>query len=92
MRVFSAKLGLRIFLDIMAKTKLRILCLGASLVAGYSSMGAVYHPFSQHLAKVLGMMMPEAEIETVVDGVPGDRVTTGTFLKRMQKHCELPWA
>lgn len=74
--------------EIMAKTKLRILCLGASLVAGYSSMGAVYHPFSHHLAKVLGTIMPEVEVETIVDGVPGDRVTTGTFLERMQKHCE----
>lgn len=74
--------------DAMPPKKLRILCLGASLVAGYSSNGAVYRPFSHHVVKMLGMIMPEADIETVVDGLPGDRVTTGLFLERMQKHCE----
>lgn len=68
--------------------KIRILFLGASLVAGYSSNGAVYHPFSQHVVKMLGTIMPDAKIETVVDGVPGDMVTRGKFLERMQRHCE----
>lgn len=71
----------------MAPKKIRILFLGASLVAGYSSMGAVYHPFSQNVVKMLGTIMPDTEIETVVDGVPGDLVTRGTFRERMQKHC-----
>lgn len=71
----------------MSPQKIRILFLGASLVAGYSSLGAVYHPFSQNVVKMLSMVMPGTEIETVVDGVPGDLVTRGTFLKRMQKHC-----
>lgn len=51
-------------------------------------MGAVYHPFSNHVVKLLNMTMPGVDVEIVVDGVPGDRVTTGTFVKRMQKHCE----
>lgn len=71
----------------MAPKKIRILFLGASLVAGYSSLGAVYHPFSQNVVKMLGTIMPDTEIETVVDGVPGDLVTRGTFRERMQKHC-----
>lgn len=71
----------------MAPKKIRILFLGASLVAGYSSMGAVYHPFSQDVVKMLGTIMPDTQIETVVDGVPGDLVTRGTFRERMQKHC-----
>ncbi|KAG8158022.1 hypothetical protein KVR01_012294 [Diaporthe batatas] len=70
----------------MSTKKIRILFLGASLVAGYSCMGAVYHPFSQHVASMLGTILPDTKIETVVDGVPGDMVTRGRFLERMQKH------
>ncbi|KUI54970.1 hypothetical protein VP1G_02358 [Cytospora mali] len=70
----------------MAPKKLRILFLGASLVAGYSSLGEVYHPFSQNVVKTLSMAMPDIEIESVVDGLPGDLVTRGRFLERMQKH------
>lgn len=71
----------------MSPKKIRILFLGASLVAGYSSVGAVYHPFSQNVVKMLGTIMPDTEIETVVDGVPGDLVTRGKFRERMQKQC-----
>ncbi|KAK7720566.1 hypothetical protein SLS63_009784 [Diaporthe eres] len=72
----------------MSPKKIRILFLGASLVAGYSSMGAVYHPFAQNVVKMLGTIMPDTEIETVVDGVPGDLVTRGKFRERMQKQFE----
>lgn len=72
----------------MAPKKLRILFLGASLVAGYSSLGAVYHPFSQNVVKMLSMVMPGTEIETVVNGVSGQLVSSGNFFERMQKHCE----
>ncbi|KAJ0115623.1 gdsl-like lipase acylhydrolase [Diaporthe amygdali] len=68
----------------MSPKKIRILFLGASLVAGYSSMGAVYHPFSHNVVKMLSTIMPDTEIETVVDGVPGDLVTRGKFLERMR--------
>lgn len=71
----------------MATKKIRILFLGASLVAGYSSMGAVYHPFSENVVKMLSAMMPNTEIDTVVDGLPGDLVTRGKFRERMQRHC-----
>lgn len=69
--------------------QLRILCLGASLVAGFSAGGAVYHPFSHNLVKKLRTAMPETDIEIVVDGVPGDRVTTGKFIDRMRDQCKL---
>lgn len=72
----------------MPPKKLRILFLGASLVAGYSCLGAVYHPFSLNVVKMLRMVMPGTDIETVVDGVPGDLVSRGKFLERMQKHCK----
>lgn len=70
-----------------APKQLRILCLGASLVAGFSSGGAVYHPFSHNLVRKLRTAMPGTEIEIVVDGIPGDRVTTGTFIDRMKGQC-----
>lgn len=72
----------------MPPRKIRILFLGASLVAGYSSLGAVYHPFSQNVVKMLSMVMPGTDIETVVDGVPGQLVSSGKFAERMQKHCK----
>lgn len=72
----------------MPPRKLRILFLGASLVAGYSSSGTVFHPFSRHVVKMLGMTMPGTEIDTVVDGLPGDLVSRGKFLERMKKHCK----
>ena len=71
----------------MPPTKLRILFLGASLVAGYSSLGAVYQPFAHNVVKMLNMAMPGTYIESVVDGLPGDLVSRGKFLERMQKHC-----
>lgn len=74
----------------MSPKTIRILCLGASLVAGYSSMGSVEHPFSENLAKTLRASLPDTEIDIVVDGVPGDLVTRGSFLRRMQGHCKSP--
>ncbi|CAN8102786.1 unnamed protein product [Discula destructiva] len=70
----------------MAPKQVRILCLGASLVAGYSCLGAVYHPFSHNLLKMLRMLMPQIDFEIEVDGLPGDRVTTGRFIERMKGH------
>lgn len=69
------------------KKHLRILCLGASLVYGYSGEGTIEHPFSQNLAKILRAALPDTDIDIVVDGVPGDLVTSGTFVKRMQSQC-----
>lgn len=71
-----------------AKT-LRILCFGDSLTAGYSGMGAVYHPYSETLEQMVAMAFPEYRIETVEDGKPGDLASSrGSFLSRMGKICE----
>jgi lysophospholipase L1-like esterase len=72
-----------------AKT-IRILCFGDSLTAGYSSMGAVHHPYQDKLAQMVEMAFPEYEIETVADGLSGDLVSSdrGQFGKRMQKQCK----
>lgn len=70
-------------------TKLRILCFGDSLTAGYSRMGTVYHPYHETLQQMIAMAFPEYELDIVEDGVPGDLVTSrGKFLERMQKNCE----
>lgn len=59
------------------------------MVAGYSDMGRIEHPFSHNLAKLLRASLPPGTaIDMVVDGVPGDLVTRGSFLRRMQGHCE----
>ncbi|KAK0632598.1 SGNH hydrolase-type esterase domain-containing protein [Immersiella caudata] len=66
-----------------ARQKLRVLCFGDSLTAGYASMGCVYHPYRLKLEHMLEMAFPDMDIETVDDGRPGDTVKFG-FLKRMQ--------
>ena len=68
--------------------KIRILCFGDSLTAGYSRMGSVYHPYSEKLVQMVEMAFPEYEVESVEDGVPGDLVSgRGTFLSRMERQC-----
>jgi lysophospholipase L1-like esterase len=69
-----------------ARPKLRILCFGDSLTAGYASMGCVYHPYRLKLEQMLEMAFPDTDVETVDDGRPGDTVKFG-FLSRMQKNC-----
>jgi hypothetical protein len=69
-----------------ARPKLRVLCFGDSLTAGYASMGCVYHPYRLKLEQMLEMAFPDMEIQTVDDGRPGDTVKFG-FLKRMQSNC-----
>lgn len=71
-----------------ARQKLRILCFGDSLTAGYTMLGAAYHEYADMLVQLLEMAFPDMEVETVVDGEPGDTVKYG-FLPRMQENCEL---
>jgi len=68
-----------------ARPKLRVLCFGDSLTAGYASMGCVYHPYRLKLEQMLAMAFPDTSIETIDDGRPGDTVKYG-FLGRIQKH------
>lgn len=70
-----------------AKT-IRILCFGDSLTAGYSCMGAIFHPYEEKLVQMVEMAFPEYEIESVEDGKSGDLVSSfGSFLSRMEGHC-----
>ncbi|OIW35662.1 SGNH hydrolase [Coniochaeta ligniaria NRRL 30616] len=68
-----------------AKT-IRILCIGDSLTAGYSCLGAVYHPYEEKLVQMVEMAFPEYEVESVEDGMDGDLVSSrGNFLPRMTR-------
>ncbi|KAI1073524.1 SGNH hydrolase [Whalleya microplaca] len=64
----------------MAKKPLRILCFGDSLTAGYPAG----NPYAERLRERLAAAFPGYEIECEVDGVPGDLVTRGSFVERMQ--------
>ncbi|KAK6083035.1 GDSL-like Lipase/Acylhydrolase [Seiridium cupressi] len=63
-----------------SKTPLRILCLGDSLTAGYPPA----HPYAGKLVEYLEAAFPTHGVEVKVDGVPGDLVTRGSFIKRME--------
>ncbi|KAK3330776.1 SGNH hydrolase-type esterase domain-containing protein [Apodospora peruviana] len=70
-----------------SRQKLRILCFGDSLTAGYSSMGAIYHTYETMLVQFLEMAFPELDVETVEDGVPGS-VVKYDFKSRMEEHFD----
>ncbi len=70
------------------RPKLRILCFGDSLTAGYASWGAVHHPYEGRMAEMLAMAFPDLAVETEEDGVSGATVKSG-FLTRMNSQCGL---
>ncbi|KAK4197794.1 SGNH hydrolase-type esterase domain-containing protein [Triangularia verruculosa] len=67
-----------------ARQKLRILCFGDSLTAGYSDLGCIYHPYHAKMGQMLAMAFPDHDITIVERGDIGDTVKTG-FLTRMQE-------
>jgi lysophospholipase L1-like esterase len=69
-----------------ARPKLRILCFGDSLTAGYSGLGTVFHPYNEKLEQMLAMAFPHLDIETVEDGLSGATVLAG-FRPRMVDQC-----
>ncbi|KAK4127043.1 SGNH hydrolase [Parathielavia appendiculata] len=72
-----------------ARPKLRILCFGDSLTAGYASWGAVHHPYNGMLEQMLSMAFPDLKIETVEDGLPGATVKSA-FQTRMNAQFLAP--
>lgn len=68
------------------RPKLRILCFGDSLTAGYSCWGTIFHPYQEKLEHMLTMAFPDLKIETVEDGVSGASVKFG-FQTRMNAQC-----
>ncbi|KAI0459594.1 SGNH hydrolase-type esterase domain-containing protein [Xylaria acuta] len=63
---------------------LRILCFGNSLTCGYP----VDHPYAGRLARKIEDAFPGRKVECDVEGMPGDLVTNGHYLSRM----EMSWA
>jgi lysophospholipase L1-like esterase len=68
------------------RPKLRILCFGDSLTAGYASWGAIHHPYNERMEQMLSMAFPDRKIETVEDGLSGATVKHG-FQTRMNAQC-----
>ena len=69
-----------------SRPKLRILCFGDSLTAGYASWGAVHHPYNAKMEEMLSMAFPDLAVETEEDGVSGATVKFG-FQPRMDAQC-----
>lgn len=74
------------------KKPLRILCFGDSLTAGYHSWGTAYHPYSEMLESKLAAAFPNREVTVRENGMPGEVVTLGAFVPRLQDECKcLPY-
>lgn len=54
--------------------RLRILCFGDSLTAGYTRFGLEFHPYADHLRAGLQNSLSTSDIETEVAGFSGDQV------------------
>jgi lysophospholipase L1-like esterase len=69
-----------------AEAPLRILCFGNSLTCGYP----IDNPYAVRLAQKIEEAFPGRKIEYEVEGMPGDLVTRGLYLDRMQRSCKCP--
>ena len=63
--------------------RLRILCFGDSLTAGYHDWGQKYHPYAIRLEERLKQQYPYTDIQITIDGLPGDKVMNGLFNSRL---------
>ncbi|KAK4034061.1 SGNH hydrolase-type esterase domain-containing protein [Parachaetomium inaequale] len=72
-----------------ARPRLRILCFGDSLTAGYASWGAIHHPYNEMLESMLSMAFPDLKIVTAEDGLSGATVKHG-FQTRMNAQFLAP--
>ncbi|KAL7628377.1 hypothetical protein AAE478_002579 [Parahypoxylon ruwenzoriense] len=68
--------------------RLRILCFGNSLTAGYPAAQPYAGKLEEKLEEALRTDDSEVKVECEVEGVPGDLVTRGTYLGRMQDSWE----
>lgn len=64
--------------------KLRILCFGNSLTAGYCAWGTEHFPYADHLPTPLQQLYPETSIHIDVAALSGDRVVGGLYLRRLE--------
>ena len=64
-------------------TPIRILCLGASITAGWNQLGLRYFPYANTLEAHLKEAFPNKKFSIQVDGLPGDTVIQGQYTKRL---------
>ncbi|KAH6854652.1 SGNH hydrolase-type esterase domain-containing protein [Chaetomium sp. MPI-CAGE-AT-0009] len=72
-----------------SRPKLRILCFGDSLTAGYAAWGSIHHPYNEMLEHMVSMAYPDLKVVTVEDGLPGATVRSG-FQTRMNAQFAPP--
>ncbi|EAQ89382.1 hypothetical protein CHGG_06001 [Chaetomium globosum CBS 148.51] len=72
-----------------SRPRLRILCFGDSLTAGYSAWGAIHHPYNEMLENMVSMAYPDLDVATVEDGVSGATVEHG-FQTRIKAQFSPP--
>ncbi|GKT98388.1 gdsl lipase acylhydrolase [Fusarium langsethiae] len=68
----------------MPRKKLSILCFGDSLTSGYFCQGLESHPYALKLEDRLAGTFPEVDFEIVVNGYPGDVVSSERFSNRVK--------
>ncbi|MCJ1285515.1 hypothetical protein MMC26_004855 [Xylographa opegraphella] len=66
--------------------KLKILCFGDSLTAGYSMYGMKFYPYADQLQRVLQEAFPATAIEILVDGMSGAQVRE-QYSGRLNRAC-----
>ena len=69
-----------------APFSLRILCLGASITAGYTDGGLAYHPYAKQLKDTLAQHLLHTRLEIDLAALNGDRVLGGQYLPRIKAH------
>lgn len=62
----------------------RILCLGASITAGWTQLGLRYYPYANTLEARLKEAFPDGRFSVQVDGLPGDTVIQGQYVMRLR--------
>ncbi len=67
--------------------QIRILCLGASITAGFHRFGLAHHPYSRQLKKDLEKSFPNAEFDVRLDAASGDVVLGGSYLGRLDRQA-----
>ena len=75
-------------------TPIRILCFGASITAGWSQLGLRYYPYANTLETRLKEAFPDKNFSIQIDGLPGDTVIQGQYMKRLHSHVSAvtsPW-
>jgi hypothetical protein len=65
-----------------------ILCFGDSLTEGYSHWGMSVTPYADNMRKWLEAAWPSTKLTVDVNGMSGDFVVPGLFLKRITSSCE----